>query len=229
MYLSEILQLHERKRGKQYLYHACNLEWLLIALIQNQMGGGTAYDYFKGTSEDTYNTAISFSRDPSFYLNDEYFGNEEWPFIMVFDRDKLAQKYKLEPYHDANTDDRQAEEILPDRLIKNVKSYIEEVDITHEKSFKKDAKDIGFRLSNEVGGYNKYAKKEIDKYDKIMLPLFNEYYKKFKNREAFEKFIADQKFENDWYKFIIGWLKQHVKIVKSGTVKNFTKGKSNEI
>jgi hypothetical protein len=146
--LSELLNIQKTdlfEMKESVLYRMTSLEWFLIYLLENKMSSSNEYDYPKIQSDEFYSSGISFTRNIRFFRDDAYFGKEHHDVIMVFDRDKLSKKYKIEPFHDENVendtidiDDRhkraiaksklkQSEEIVTAKQISNLTSYITKV------------------------------------------------------------------------------------------------------
>ncbi len=146
--LTELLNIQKNdlfEMKESVLYRMTNLEWFLIYLYENKMSSSGEYDYPKIQPDEFYSSGISFTRNIRFFRDDAYFGKKHHDVIMVFDRNKLSQNYKIEPFHDENVendtfdiDDRhkraiaksklkQSEEIVVAKQISNLTSYITKV------------------------------------------------------------------------------------------------------
>lgn len=146
--LTELLNIQKTdlfEMKESVLYRMTSLEWFLIYLHENKMSSSSEYDYPKIQPDEFYSSGISFTRNIRFFRDDAYFGKKHHDVIMVFDRNKLSQNYKIEPFHDENVetdtldiDDRhkrataksklkQSEEIVTAKQISNLTSYITKV------------------------------------------------------------------------------------------------------
>jgi hypothetical protein len=106
------------------LYHFTDFFSLKKILTSNTMIGSYGNQDIKGRY-------ISTTRDKNFYKSDPNLGVENLQVALIFDGNKLSNKYKIkpyayEPYRDLDRSGAEAEEliILPGRDLPNIKSYL---------------------------------------------------------------------------------------------------------
>jgi hypothetical protein len=106
------------------LYHFTDFFSLKKILTSNTMIGSYGNQDIKGRY-------ISTTRDKNFYKSDPNLGVENLQAALIFDGNKLSNKYKIkpyayEPYRDLDRSGAEAEEliILPGRDLPNIKSYL---------------------------------------------------------------------------------------------------------
>jgi len=106
------------------LYHFTDFFSLKKILTSNTMIGSYGNQDIKGRY-------ISTTRDKNFYKSDPNLGVEDLQAALIFDGNKLSNKYKIkpyayEPYRDLDRSGAEAEEliILPGRDLPNIKSYL---------------------------------------------------------------------------------------------------------
>ena len=114
------------KEAKQVgvLYHFTDFNLLKNILTQNIMIGSFG-------NQDVKGRYISTTRDKNFYKSEPNLGAEELQAALIFDGDKISNKYKIrpyayEPYRYFDRSGAEAEELilLPGRDFKDVKSYL---------------------------------------------------------------------------------------------------------
>lgn len=114
------------KEAKQVgpLYHFTSFDSLKNILAKNTIIGSYG-------NQDVKGRYVSTTRDKNFYKSEPNLGAEELEAALVFDGNKLSNKYKIrpyayEPYRDLDRSGAEAEELimLPGRDLENVKSYL---------------------------------------------------------------------------------------------------------
>lgn len=106
------------------LYHFTSLDALELILKQNLMKGSWGNSDLKGKY-------ISVTRDKNLYKSYPNLGAEELDLAIVFDGNKLSNKYKIrpyryEPYRELDKTGSEAEELimLPSGVLQNVSHYM---------------------------------------------------------------------------------------------------------
>jgi hypothetical protein len=120
----EISKILKEAKQVGVLYHFTDFNSLKNILTQNTMIGSSG-------NQDVRGRYISTTRDKDFYKSEPNLGTEELQAALVFDGDKISNKYKIrpyayEPYRDLDRSGAEAEELilLPGRDFKDVKSYL---------------------------------------------------------------------------------------------------------
>ena len=120
----EISKILKEAKQVGVLYHFTDFNSLKNILTQNTMIGSSG-------SQDVRGRYISTTRDKDFYKSEPNLGAEELQAALVFDGDKISNKYKIrpyayEPYRDLDRSGAEVEELilLPGRDFKDVKSYL---------------------------------------------------------------------------------------------------------
>jgi hypothetical protein len=106
------------------LYHFTSLDSLKRIVEEDLMRGSWGNSDLKGKY-------ISVTRDKNLYKNYPNLGAEELHLAIVFDGDKLSNKYKIrpymyEPYRDLDKFSSESEELimLPNGVLPNVSHYM---------------------------------------------------------------------------------------------------------
>lgn len=147
------------------LYHFTDEESLLGILKDNKMIG------YKRSTEKSLDKAyyISFTRNKNLFLNPSRI-RSSFQVGIVFDGDKLSNKYKFEPHNSTESKKNEYEERIKipptlDRNIPNIKEYITKIIILGDKFFYKE------HVSNLQDEIKKYINVPIEVIYKSKSPI----------------------------------------------------------
>jgi hypothetical protein len=120
----EISKVLNEAKQVGLLYHFTDFDSLENILAKNTIIGSYG-------NQDVKGRYISTTRDKNFYKSDPNLGAEELQAALIFDGNKISNKYKIrpyayEPYRDLDRSGAEAEELimLPGRDFNDVKSYL---------------------------------------------------------------------------------------------------------
>jgi hypothetical protein len=120
----EIRKVLQESKQVGTLYHFTSFDSLESILKTNTIKGSWG-------NQDVKGKYISTTRNKNFWKDDPNLGAEELNVALVFNGNKLSNKYKIkpyayEPYRDLDRSGSEAEELvlLPQGILPNVRSYL---------------------------------------------------------------------------------------------------------